>query len=801
VRVVARYTCWLHTQWPAGHVEQLPELREDGRSSLSGVFVAGDLTGIPLLKLSANSGARAVQTISADPSFRAEQRQKKEAVRDLLIIGAGVGGMAAALEAERQGLDLVVYEAKRRFQTVADFPRGKPIYTYPTDFEPAGGMRFESSVKEGLLAELHEQTKRVEVTQGRVEALRRRRGVIVAGLEDGTQVQALRVIVAIGRSGNFRKLGVPGEETDKVYNRLHDPKDFRDKRVLVVGGGDSALETAIALTQCGSEVTLSYRRKEFSRPKPENVEKVRALESDPAADVAVEDPASERVGTAAGRFLAEGRRPGELNLALGTCVREIREQDAVLRREDASEQILPNDVVFAMTGREAPLDFFRRAGIKVRGETRGLEWLWVIGFFLAVFLLYDWKNDGFLCQFLIGLRNETVFPNNAQALIASLGTWWEAQVADRSTIVGTLAVSMKGRSFYYTLLYTLAVGGFGLARIRRRRTPYVTVQTLTLFLIQLLPLFLLPELVLPWLGYNGYFDGGAGAAIADGMFEKYIPEAQYLAGDWPDWGHPRAYWRAYGLILAWPLSVYNVFTHQPIVGWLIISFIQTFVIIPLVVWRWGKGAFCGWICSCGGLAETMGDTLRHKMPHGPWFNRLNMVGQLLLVLAFVLLGIRVLGWLFPGSWTNLSFDLLLEGKTADGMTVNPLSWKWTVDVIVAGVLGVGLYVKYSGRVWCRFACPLAALMHIYARFSRFRILAEKKKCISCNVCTSACHQGIDIMNFANKGLPMADPQCVRCSACVWSCPTGVLSFGRVDRDGGVIAADRLQASPVNMSEG
>ena len=92
-------------------------------------------------------------------------------------------------------------------------------------------------------------------------------------------------------------------------------------------------------------------------------------------------------------------------------------------------------------------------------------------------------------------------------------------------------------------------------------------------------------------------------------------------------------------------------------------------------------------------------------------------------------------------------------------------------------------------------------MHIYARFSRFRILADKKKCISCNVCTSVCHQGIDVMNFANKGLPMADPECVRCSACVESCPTGVLEFGQVDRGTGeVIRTDRLSASPVRSRE-
>ena len=122
-------------------------------------------------------------------------------------------------------------------------------------------------------------------------------------------------------------------------------------------------------------------------------------------------------------------------------------------------------------------------------------------------------------------------------------------------------------------------------------------------------------------------------------------------------------------------------------------------------------------------------------------------------------------------------------------------------MFLAGVLGYGFYFWFSGRVWCRFACPLAALMHIYARFSRFRIVADKKKCISCNVCTSVCHQGIDVMNFANKGLPMQDPECVRCSACVQSCPTGVLAFGRRRRRRRASwVLDRLSASPVQRTK-
>jgi polyferredoxin len=272
------------------------------------------------------------------------------------------------------------------------------------------------------------------------------------------------------------------------------------------------------------------------------------------------------------------------------------------------------------------------------------------------------------------------------------------------------------------------------------------------------------------------------------------------AGQWPEWGHPRAFWRAYGFILAWPLLLYNVFTEQPMAWWLVISFVQTFVLIPGMIYFWGKGVYCGWICSCGALAETVGDTERHKMPHGPFWNRLNMAGQVIMGIAFVLLGLRIAGWIWPGSAAERVFNTILLGSGAKTGLLAPLSYKWIVDIFFSGIIGVGLYFKYSGRVWCRFFCPLAALMHLYARFSRFAIVAEKKKCISCNVCTTVCHQGIDVMSFANKGVPMQDPECVRCSACVQSCPTGVLTFGQVDGNGGTIKLDRIAASPVQMAE-
>ncbi len=378
-----------------------------------------------------------------------------------------------------------------------------------------------------------------------------------------------------------------------------------------------------------------------------------------------------------------------------------------------------------------------------------------------------------------------MLPDKAPALLNHFGSTIAAASQREGNLLYTLRKGLGNPAFYYTLVYSSVVVIFGIKRIRRRRTPYITLQTLTLMSVQVIPLFLLPEIILPWMGRNGLFShGGVLQWLADHLFERYDAI-----------GHERAYWRAYGFILAFPLNVYNVFTDKPMWLWLIICFMQTCVIIPGMIWFWGKGAYCGWICSCGALAETLGDKHRQKMPHGPGWNRVNMVGQGVLLFALVLLLLRIAGWLLPGAageWASGWFKLGFE-------TIPFANYHWLVDTFMAGIVGVGLYFWFSGRIWCRFACPLAAWMHITARFSRYRIFPEKSKCISCNICTTVCHQGIDVMSFANKGTPMDDPECVRCSACIQQCPTGVLSFGRLTIHGEEVHGF-LGASPVIMRE-
>lgn len=714
-----KYAHWLHLQWPAGIPESLPEIRADGSTVVPGLFVVGDLTGVPLLKFALDTGARV--------ALRCREELKSipagDEDFDIMIVGAGVAGLAAAVELAGSGLRVKILESNRRFSTLVNFPLGKPIYTYPVDMTPAGTLQVKAPSRETLLDELEAQIRELDlpIERASVSHVERSPGGLVVVGNDGQRWSTRRVIVAIGRSGNHRKLGLPGEELPKISNRLHDPKTYTGLDLLVIGGGDSACEAAIACAEAGARTTLACRGESLTRAKPENISKVQ-------------------------RLSAEKR----LDLLLSTVPEAISGKTVLLRMPSGKREI-PNDAVLSLIGREAPLDFFRRSGVPIRGENSSLRITLLVSFLIFASCLYGWKTLGW-------------FGGVEWLRPASWLAFLQPDHHDPRHLTGVLLRSAASPSFWVTLLYSLTVVVFGIDRMRRRRTAYVRLQTLTLMVLQIFPLFLLPEIILPWLGNNGWIP----EMIRSGLFP----------GD--------SWWRAYGFILAWPLMAWNVFTEQPYVTWLVISFVQTFVIIPLMVWRWGKGAYCGWVCSCGALAETLGDRHRSRMPHGKTSNRFNFVGQCVLASAVLILGFHILAWIAPGVIAPATVQRVFMAGY----------WKPVVDWLLAGALGVGLYFWLSGRVWCRFACPLAAWMHICARFSRFRILAEGKKCISCNACTSVCHQGIDIMQFANRDLPMQDPQCVRCSACIQACPTGVLRFGRVDAKGRPVEEAVLNARDI-----
>jgi thioredoxin reductase/ferredoxin len=710
----------------------------EGETNVSGIWLAGDLRGIPLLKYAIDSGSKVVDSIQKYLSKTQGEKGSEDHSEnlDLLIIGAGVAGIAAGHRAAELGLRFQILSGDRSFSTIRDFPAQKPIFLYPKDFSPESNLVLRATVKEDLVDELEKFQEELETKQGapvirqaKVFSLEKRSGWISALDEEGKQILVAKtVLVCIGKSGDYRKLGIPGEDSPIVFHRLHDPADYSGKKIVVAGGGDSALEAAIALSESGASVHLVHRGSDFPKAKSENQDRISELETQ-----------------------------GKLKISRNSKLVEIQNNLVRVETDSGISKAIQTDLVFSLIGRTPPYDFFRRSGLKIERDWNLPKIASLVGFLVFCVWMYHWKMDGsYISEFF---RSRGWFPFSLESLRASFHPG--------EGFVWILFTNLVSPSFYYSIAYTGLVGIFGFRRVRKRPTPYIKRQTLTLFLIQFFPLFLIPFFILPILGVYGAYESGIGQWIADEFFPKV------------DYGLGREYWRSFGLILAWPLFIWNVFSGSPMWGWLTLSLVQTFVIIPLIVWRWGKGAYCGWICSCGALAETLGDDHRKKMPHGPIWNRVNILGQVILLAAFLLLIARLLSWFFPNSIGGV-FQTFFSGFLYGWF---PFTYYYFVDVWLAGILGVGLYFHFSGRTWCRFACPLAALMHIYARFSRFRIFAEKKKCISCNICTSVCHQGIDVMSFANKGLPMEDPQCVRCSACVVNCPTQVLHFGRLDSQG------------------
>ncbi|MFW5751602.1 MAG: NAD(P)/FAD-dependent oxidoreductase, partial [Planctomycetota bacterium] len=500
--LIKRYTRWLHTGWPAGGVEILPRAGEDGRTSMDGVAIVGDLTGVPLFKMSIKSGVEAVHALK-------DRLADRTGTVDLCIVGGGIAGMSAAMECDRLGLSYVVLEANETFSTVANFPKRKPIYAYPSDMTPPGALQIRQDYKEELLDDLRQQVEEqgIAVEHGNVTQLSDSGDSVTVHREDDDPLQAKAVIVAIGRSGKHRRLYVPGEDGDHVLNNLHDPADYTGEQVLVVGGGDSALETAIAIAETNEPaedplVTLSYRRSEFSRPKPANIERIQALAAD-----------------------------GRVRLAMATQVTGIHDDAAELRHDDGEQETVPCEQVFTMIGREPPLEFFRRSGLPIRGEFTWRSWL-LLGLFTA-FIATIYLMKAFDVYFIEQLHPRV------------WGGWLKDLFSDRSSLLGTIAWSAtRDIRFWITLLYSACVVGFGIDRLRRHRTPYIRSQTWTLILIQVLPLFLLPEVILPWLDANGWLP----AMIKQNLFTGY-----YRAdGDLQAY---TAYWHAYGLILAWPLLV------------------------------------------------------------------------------------------------------------------------------------------------------------------------------------------------------------------------------------------------------
>ena len=254
----------------------IPEVSPDFETNVPGIFIGGELGGMGLIRNAIEQGRQAIESIRKVDGIGSGSQL------DVLIIGAGPAGFSASLAAMKHKLKCVTVEQDSLGGTVYNFPRGKLVMTAPVELPMVGKVKFRETTKEKLL----EFWQKVEKETG-VKINYKERVDEIHKTEQGFEVKTNRetyqtrtVLLAIGRRGTPRKLGVPGEDHPKVVYRLIDPEQYRGHNVLIVGGGDSALEAAVSIAdEPKTNVTISYRSDTFSRAKEKNRHKIKEAES------------------------------------------------------------------------------------------------------------------------------------------------------------------------------------------------------------------------------------------------------------------------------------------------------------------------------------------------------------------------------------------------------------------------------------------------------------------------------------------------------------------------------------------
>ncbi len=309
----------------------IPILKPNFESNVPGMFVAGELGGMGLIKNALTQGAQALESI-------AKGGVRRPGVLDVLIVGAGPAGLAASLAAKQFGLNYQTVEQDSLGGAVFQYPRGKLVMTAPVELPIIGKVQFRNTTKEELLKfwteACHGNGLNIAYRE-RVETVQRVGDVFSVKTTSQTYT-ASNVLLAIGRRGTPRKLGVPGEELPKVVYRLIDPEQYRGQEIIVVGGGDSALEAAASVAELGdTRVILSYRGDAFQRAKTRNRQRVE-----------------------------EAKTKGQLQVLLNSQIREIRPEAVLLKQKDGEVQV-NNHAVIVNAGGILPNDFLRSIGIEV----------------------------------------------------------------------------------------------------------------------------------------------------------------------------------------------------------------------------------------------------------------------------------------------------------------------------------------------------------------------------------------------------------------------------------------------------
>ena len=311
-------------------------LTPEFETTIKDMYIVGELGGLALIKNAINQGRDCIDIIAKRAAARNGARRSPD-VYDVLIVGAGPAGISAALRATEKKLNYITIDEGEIGGTVAKYPRQKLVMTSPVEFPMHGKFKKTELSKEELIAFWCKVLERADfkLRQGeKVEDIKKGEDGIFTVTTPKGQYRAQSMVLALGKSGSPRKLGVKGEELQKVMYRLIEADHYINKKILVVGGGDSAIEAAMGLGhQVGNQVTLSYRKEAFTRIKERNAQRIE-----------------------------ESVRKGKVKVIFNSAPVEFKENSVVLE-VDGKNQEIPNDFVWIFAGGEPPTAFLKKIGI------------------------------------------------------------------------------------------------------------------------------------------------------------------------------------------------------------------------------------------------------------------------------------------------------------------------------------------------------------------------------------------------------------------------------------------------------
>jgi thioredoxin reductase/Pyruvate/2-oxoacid:ferredoxin oxidoreductase delta subunit len=311
----------------------LPHVSEDYETNIKGMYIAGELGGMGLIKNSVEQGQKAIENIVKN------KKPSRDSILDVVIIGAGPAGISATLAAKKYGLTAITLEQESLGGTVYTFPRSKIVMTAPMELPLYGKAKLYDTSKDELL-----QLWRKVIRDHKLEIVEHTKVEAIVPIDNevfkivtntGSEYLCHQVLLSIGRRGTPRKLGIPGEESEKVAYRLLEPERIHGKKVIVVGGGDSAIESALLLKD-ENEVILSYRKDQFSRLKPKNKDKIEQAMAD-----------------------------NSIRVLFNSSLTSINNNSVLINIEDAGTSELKNDLVYIFAGGELPTSFLQSAGVQI----------------------------------------------------------------------------------------------------------------------------------------------------------------------------------------------------------------------------------------------------------------------------------------------------------------------------------------------------------------------------------------------------------------------------------------------------